>query len=76
MDADTGGNMWISASSATAWSTLVRTSIISKHKGKVITPDGETDFFPIHAGVLQGDTLAPYLFAIAIDYVMRRAVKD
>ena len=45
-------------------------------QAKVLSPDGETDSFPIHAGVLQGDTLAPYLFAIAIDYVMRRAVKD
>ena len=24
---------------------------------KVISPDGDTSFFPIHAGVLQGDTL-------------------
>ena len=28
---------------------------------KVLTPDGETDTFPILASVLQGDTLAPYL---------------
>ena len=26
---------------------------------KVLTPDGDTDTFPILAGVLQGDTLAP-----------------
>ena len=37
-------------------------------RGKVITPDGETDLFEILAGVLQGDTLAPYLFIIAVDY--------
>ena len=37
-------------------------------RAKVITPDGETDFFEIKAGVLQGDTLAPYLFAIVLDY--------
>lgn len=41
---------------------------------KVISPDGETDLFEILAGVLQGDTLAPYLFAIIIDYCMRRAI--
>ena len=29
-------------------------------KAKVLTPDGETDLFTILAGVLQGDTLAPY----------------
>ena len=28
-------------------------------KASVITPDGETDFFEIQAGVLQGGTLAP-----------------
>ena len=41
-------------------------------RAKVITPDGETDFFEIKAGVLQGDTLAPYLFAIVLDYVLRK----
>ena len=40
---------------------------------KVVTPDGET--FNILAGVLQGDTLAPYLFVIVIDYVMRTALR-
>ena len=43
---------------------------------KVISPDGETDLFEILAGVLQGDTLAPYLFAIVIDYCMRKAIGD
>ena len=43
-------------------------------KAKVLTPDGETELFNILAGVLQGDTLAPYLFAIVIDFVMRQAV--
>ena len=41
-------------------------------RAKVISPDGETDMFEIKAGVLQGDTLAPYLFAIVLDYVMRK----
>ena len=40
-------------------------------KARVLTPDGETELFDILAGVLQGDTLAPYLFAIVLDYVMR-----
>ena len=43
-------------------------------KAKVLSPDGETELFDILAGVLQGDTLAPYLFVIIIDYVMRKAV--
>ena len=40
---------------------------------KVITPDGETEKFSILVGVLQGDTLAPYLFVIVIDYIMRKS---
>ena len=31
----------------------------------------ETEYFDIVAGVLQGDTLAPYLFIIYVDYVLR-----
>ena len=41
---------------------------------KVLSPDGVTEPFPILAGVLQGDTLAPYLFIIALDYALRRAI--
>ena len=40
----------------------------------VQSPDGDTDFFDIIAGVLQGDTLAPYLFVICLDYVLRKAL--
>ena len=40
-------------------------------KSRVITPDGETELFDIVAGVLQGDTLAPLLFVIVLDYVLR-----
>ena len=47
-----------------------------KTMAKVLTPDGETELFEILAGVLQGDTLAPYLFAIVIDYCMRQAIGD
>lgn len=42
---------------------------------KVLSPDGETEPFPILAGVLQGDTLAPYIFIIALDYTLRRATE-
>ena len=44
-------------------------------KAKVLSPDGETELFDITAGVLQGDTLAPYLFIIVLDYAMRSALK-
>ena len=39
-------------------------------KVKARSPDGDTDYFNIVAGVLQGDTLAPYLFIICLDYVL------
>ena len=39
-------------------------------KVKVYSPDGDTDYFGIVPGVLQGDTLAPYLLIICLDYVL------
>ena len=36
--------------------------------------DGDTDFFDSVAGVLQGDTLAPYLLIICLDYVVRTSI--
>ena len=36
--------------------------------------DGDTEYFDIVAGVLQGDTLAPYLFIICLDYVLRTSI--
>ena len=44
-------------------------------RAKVLSPDGETDWFNLFVGVLQGDTLAPYLFIIVLDYVMRQAIR-
>ena len=49
--------------------------IYENTKAKEIIPDGKTDFFKVKAGVLQGDTLAPYLFAIVLDYVMRETYR-
>ena len=43
-------------------------------KAMVRSPDGDTEFFDIEAGVLQGDTLAPFLFIICLDYIMRTTV--
>ena len=34
------------------------------------------NFFYILAGVIKGDTLAPYLFVIVIDYCMSQAIGD
>ena len=36
--------------------------------------DGDTDYFNIVAGILQGDTLASYLFIICLDYMLRISI--
>ena len=43
-------------------------------KVKVRSPDGDTDYIDMVAGVLQGDTLAPYLFVICLDYMLRISI--
>ena len=43
-------------------------------KVNVRSPDGDTEYFDIVAGILQGDTLAPYLFIICLDYVLRISI--
>ena len=43
-------------------------------KVKVRSPDGDTEYFDIVAGVLQGDTEVPYLFIICLDYVLRISI--
>ena len=43
-------------------------------KVKVHSPDGDTDYFDIVAGVLQGDTQAPYLIMICLDYLLRTSI--
>ena len=41
---------------------------------KVHSSDGHTDYFNIVAGVLQGDSLALYLFIICLDNMLRTSV--
>jgi len=48
--------------------------LYSNTKSMIRSPDGDTDFFEITSGVLQGDTLAPYLFIICLDYVLRKSL--
>ena len=43
-------------------------------KVKVRSPDGDTDYFNILVGVLQEDTLAPYLFIIFRDYMLKTSI--
>ena len=40
----------------------------------ILSSDGETESFSIIAGILQGDTLAPFLFIIVVDIVLRMSV--
>ena len=52
--------------------TIAAITILYRNtEGKVRSPDGHTEYFDIVAGVLQGDTLAPYHFIICLDYVLR-----
>ena len=43
-------------------------------KGKVQVPYGDTDYFDIVLGVLQWDTLAPYLFITYLAYRLRTSI--
>ena len=53
--------------------TVTAIMILYKNmKVKVCSLDGGKDFFDIVAGVLQGDTLAPYLFMICL--VLRTSI--
>ncbi len=45
-------------------------------KARVVTPDETTDEFELLAGVLQGDTLTPFLFIIVLDYALRNATAN
>ena len=49
-------------------------ALYKNSKAIVRSPDGDTDFFTILAGVLQGDTLSPLLFIICLDYVLRTSI--
>ena len=50
------------------------TILYRNSKVKVCLLDWDTEYFEIVAGVLQGDTLAPYLFNICLDYVLRTSI--
>ena len=44
--------------------------VLHQHKSNDHLPVGDTDFFDFVTGVLQGDTLAPFLFIICLDNVL------
>ena len=43
-------------------------------KVNVRSPDGDTNYFDIITGVLQGDTLATYLFIICLAYMLKTSI--
>ena len=43
-------------------------------RSMVRSPDGDTTFFEITPGVLQGDTLAPFLFIVCLYYILKTAI--
>jgi hypothetical protein len=55
---------------------LVISELYTGTKAKVVTADGTTGLFEILVGVLQGDTLAPYLFIIVVDYITTLTMDD
>ena len=52
--------------------TLTAIMMLHKNtKAMVCKPDRDTDSFNIVAGILQVDTLAPYMFIICLDYILQ-----
>ena len=55
--------------------TVVAIKILYRNtKVKVRSPDGDTEYSDNIAGVEQVDTLAPYLFIICLDYMLRISI--
>jgi len=58
---------------------ILVSAVLALYKGaqaQVFTDDGISDPISLTTGVLQGDTLAPYLFVIVMDNIMRKAITD
>ena len=53
--------------------TVTALIILYKSDG-VCTSDGDTDYFAIVAGILQGDTLPPFLFINCLDYLLQISI--
>ena len=55
---------------------LIAIGSLTQAPRQVVTPDGTTDEFELLAGVLQGDTLAPFLLIIVLDYALKKATDN
>ena len=51
-------------------------SLYVNTRAAVVTADGPTDIFHTSSGVLQGDTLAPFLFTLVLDWVLRTGLPN
>jgi hypothetical protein len=49
-------------------------SLYSNHTARVLAADGPSESFSVDHGVLQGDTLAPFLFVVVLDLALRKAL--
>ena len=55
--------------------TITIIMILYKNMKAMVCPlDGDTDLFDIVTGILQGDTLAPYMFMLCLDYVLQTSI--
>ena len=55
--------------------TVTATMVLYKNtKAMVGSPDGDTDFLDIVTGILQGDILAPYLYKIYQECLLRSSI--
>ena len=59
--------------------TKIVAAVMSMYLGttaRVVTAYGCSNDLAVESGVLQGDTLASYLFVITVDYVLRASIPD
>ena len=52
------------------------TQMYSDTSACVSTELGPTEWFKTTSGVLQGDTLSPYLFIVLLDYALKKTLQD
>ena len=45
-----------------------------KNSAIFLTQKGETEFFEVITSLLQGDTLAPFLFVTVLDFALRKSI--
>ena len=50
-------------------------SLYMNTKAKIMTPEGTTLEFLTNLGILQGDVLAPLIFIIVLDFILRIAIR-